>query len=197
MSHDTYWRSLEQRFGRQLGNLESILRTRGILSIHGFNALNSSFCLQVARNLYQYFGADAEIVESASVYKGGAGNWISIEKGSTISPSHLPSYPITVHQGKGICIRNARGSVRLYDFEAGLGALYLSPLPNERLELKIWGFDDDGLRQAARLLPMLTGVGQPDFILVGKRCASEGAAGVLGMGSFDSFWNICETSFLL
>lgn len=197
MSRDTSWQSIEQRFGRQLGNLESILQTRGILSIHAFNSVNSSLCLQIARNLFQYFGADAEIIESASAYNGKAGNLISVEKGSMISSSHLPSYPITVDQGKGICIRNHRGSVRRYEFEEGLGALYLSPLPNERLELKIWGFDDDGLRQAARLLPMLTGVGQPDFILVRKRCAWEGAAGVLGMGSFDSFWNISEASFLL
>lgn len=154
-------------------------------------------CLQIARNLFQYFGADAEIIESASAYQGEVGNLIRVEKGSTISPSHLPSYPITVDQGKGICIRDARGSERLYGFEEGLGALYLSPLPHERLELKIWGFDEDGLRQAARLLPMLTGVGQPDFILVRKRCAWEGAGGVLGMGSFDSFWNVSEASFLL
>lgn len=114
-----------------------------------------------------------------------------------LSPSRLPSYPIIVDQGKGIGIRNARGSVRWYEFEEGLGALYISPLPHERLELKVWGFDDDGLRQAARLLPMLTGVGQPDFVIVRKRCAWEGVAGALGMGSFDSFWNISEASFLL
>lgn len=194
---DTDWQSIEQRFGRQLGSLESILRTRGILSIHAVDALNSGLCLQIARNLFQYFGADAEILESTTAYNSEAGNLISVEKGPTASPSHLPSYPITVDQGKGISIRNAQGSVRLYEFEEGLGALYLSPLPNEGLELKVWGFDDDGLRQAARLLPMLTGVGQPEFILVRKRCAWEGAAGVLGMGSFDSFWNISEASFLV
>lgn len=162
-----------------------------------FNALNSSVCLQIARNLYQYFGADAEIIESATAYLGRVGNLISVEKGSTISASHLPSFPITVDQGKGLCIRDARGIVRLYEFEEGLGAIYLSPLPNERLELKIWGFDDDGLRHAARLLPMLTGVGQPEFVLVRKRCAWEGAAGVLGMGSFDSCWKVSDASFLL
>ena len=168
-----------------------------MLSIQGYNALNSSLCLQIARNLFQYFGADAEIIDSASAYKGKAGNVISVEKGSMISPSHHPSFPISIDQGKGICVRNARGSVRLFEFEEGLGALYLTPLPNERLELKIWGFDDDGLGRAARLVPMLTGVGQPDFVLVRKRCGWEGAAGVLGMGSFDSFWNITEGSFLL
>ncbi|MCJ1466655.1 hypothetical protein MMC07_005275 [Pseudocyphellaria aurata] len=191
------WQSIEQRFGRQLGNLDSILRTRGILSIHGFNVSNSSVCLQIARNLYQYFGADAEINESAHAYLGRAGNLISVETGSTMSPSHLPSFPITVDQGKGICVRDAQGGVKLYEFEEGLGAIFVSPLPNERLELKIWGFDDDGLRHAARLLPMLTGVGQPDFVLVRKRCAWEGAAGVLGMGSFDSFWKVSGASFLL
>jgi hypothetical protein len=45
-------------------------------------------------------------------------------------------------------------------------------------------------------LPMLTGVGQPDFIIVSKRCAWEGAAGVHAMGSFDNSWGVSETSFV-
>ncbi len=114
-----------------------------------------------------------------------------------MSPSVLPSFPISVEHGRGICIRDARGRRRLYEFEDGLGMICVSPLANERLELKIWGFDQRGVNQAARLLPMLTGVGQPDFVLFGKRCAWEGAAGVYAMGSFNNSWNISDASFLL
>lgn len=77
-----------------------------------------------------------------------------------------------------------------------MGAIFLRPLLNERLELVVWGFDQQGLRQAARLVPMLTGVGQPEFVVVSQRCAWEGAAGVLAMGSFDNFWNVSEASFV-
>lgn len=80
--------------------------------------------------------------------------------------------------------------------QRGLGAILLRPLPMERLELDIWGFDSFGLRLAARLLPMLTGVGQPEFIVVSERCAWEGTGGVLAMGSFDRHWELSEMAFV-
>lgn len=153
--------------------------------------------MQVARNLYQYFGADAEIIESKDSIENQAGNIISLEIGPIISSSLLPSYPISIEHGKGIYVHIADGDGKLYEFEAGLGAIFLRPLPDERLELKVWGFDVEGLRQAARLVPMLSGVGQPEFVVVGRRCGWEGAAGVVAMGSFDSFWKISEASFAL
>lgn len=93
-------------------------------------------------------------------------------------------------------MRDAFGFRRTYQFEAGLGAAFLRPLPDERLELVIWGYDDTGLRQAARLVPMLTGVGQPDFIVVSRRCGWKGASGVLAMGLFDYAWKVSKASFL-
>lgn len=92
-------------------------------------------------------------------------------------------------------VRDASDLLRKYPFEEGLGAAFLRPLPDERLELVIWGYDDAGLRQAARLVPMLTGVGQPDFVVVSQRCRWKGADGVLAMGFFDHAWEISKASF--
>lgn len=164
--------------------------------MHFSDAETLKVCVQITRNLFQYFRADAEIIETETI-QGEAGNIIRIDKGPVASLSPLPSFPINIEQGKGISIRDTHGGTKRYEFEEGLGAIFLSPLPDERLELKIWGFDQHGLEQAARLLPALTGVGQPEFIVAGKRCGWEGAAGVFAMGSFDSSWNISDGSFLL
>lgn len=196
MLDNVHWKSLEQRFGRQLGSLDSILRTKGRLVVNFSDAETLKVCVQITRNLFQYFRADTEIIETKSIQRE-AGNMIRVEMGSVASLSSLSSFPISIEQGKGISVRNPRGGRKLYEFEEGLGAIFLSPLPDERLELKVWGFDQQGLEQAARLLPMLTGVGQPEFIVVGKRCGWEGAAGVFAMASFDSSWNISDGSFLL
>lgn len=196
MVHKIHWKSLEQRFGRQLGSLDSILRTGGKHLVYFSDAQTLKVCIQITRNLFQYFRADAEIITKEKT-QGELGNIIRIEMGPVASLSPLSSFPISIAKGKGISVRDARGGRKLYEFEEGLGAIFLSPLPDERLELKIWGFDQHGLEQAARLLPTLTGVGQPEFIVVRKRCRWEGAAGVFAMGSFDSSWNISDGSFLL
>lgn len=106
------------------------------------------------------------------------------------------SDPIGLENDAGLYLRTRGGTKTIFPFEVGMGAIFLRPLLDERLELVIWGFDKQGLRQAARLMPILTGVGQPDFVIVSKRCAWEGAAGVLAMGSFDNFWKLSEASFV-
>ena len=150
---------------------------------------------QVSRNLFQYFGADTEIVSSSHRLDPRVGNIISIQKGDEVLSSVLPSYPIRIERRHGVCVRNTRGEQQCHEFEDGMGAVFLRPLPDERLELLIWGYDDDGLQQAARLLPLLTGVGQPEYIIVSKKCAWKGAGGVIALGSFNAFWNISEASF--
>lgn len=105
-------------------------------------------------------------------------------------------YAVEIKDGEGISIRDALGNTRLYPSDEGLGAIFLRPLPDERLNLVVWGFDDAGLRSAARLVPMLTGVGQPDFIVVSKVCAWKGAAGILALGFLDHRWNVSKTSYL-
>ena len=151
--------------------------------------------LQVSRNLYQYFGADSHIAAGPFHEALSSGNVITLVLGTDELPTPLPSHPISICRESGIVIDKRNNKKRTYAFQDGLGIIFLRPLSTERLELVIWGFDDSGLRQAARLMPMLTGVGQPDFIVVGKRMAWEGAAGALAMGSFDSLWQISEASF--
>ena len=106
------------------------------------------------------------------------------------------SDPIGLDNGGRLYVRGHGNKKTVFPFEVGMGAIFLRPLLGEKLELVVWGFDKQGLRQAARLMPMLTGVGQPEFIVVSKRCAREGAAGVLAMGSFDNFWKMSEASFV-
>ena len=121
---------------------------------------------------------------------------ITVSAGTNVLPRPHHSHPIEIDGDCGVVLHKRDGEKRRYALQNGLGAIFLRPLADERLELVIWGFDDTGLRLAARLFPMLTGVGQPDFIVVRKRMAWEGAAGALAMGSFDSLWQFSEASYL-
>lgn len=194
VSHDRQWLT-KQRHGAQLGPLDSILRSVGRFLIRT-SAPVSDVAVQIARNLFQYFAADSEIIDLGAAVDSQSGNVISVTLGT--DPPILGSHsdPVGLDSGGGLYVRRREGIKTVFPFEVGLGAIFLRPLLRERLELVVWGFDKHGLKQAARLMPMLTGVGQPDFIVVSKRCAWEGAAGVLAMGSFDNFWKVSEASFV-
>ena len=112
--------------------------------------------LQVSRNLYQYFQADSELVASSEGLKLHTGNVITIASGRRLAQSLLPAFPISVADDKGVLVRDHGGGRHLYAFQEGLGVVCLRPLPEERLELVVWGFDEAGLRRAGRLVPMLT-----------------------------------------
>ena len=124
------------------------------------------------------------------------GNVITIALAGDSQQLEPDSHAISICDDRGICIKRPYGTSTVFHLERGLGAIYLRPLPAERLELVIWGHDSQGLDQATRLAPMLAGVGQPDFIVVSERCACYGAQGVLAMGFFDSLWNVSESSFI-
>ena len=151
---------------------------------------------QIARNLFQYFAADVEIVTSKVINPLYTGNVIKVAIGTEDFTSIRKRHPIQLKSSEGILIRDVYGKWKLHPFEAGLGAIFLEPLPDERLRLVIWGFDASGLRIAARLLPMLTGVGQPDFVIVSNKSRWRGAGGALAMGHFDHNWDISMASFL-
>lgn len=195
MTDDNGW-MLELRCGNQLGPLDSILRTSGRLMIRTWSAETFDMALQVSRNLFQYFAADSEIFHSSVDVDRQKGNVISLVLGLDLlkPPSHVHSISIT--KDCGLVLRKGNGQTRAYQLQDSLGAIYLRPLADGRLELVIWGHDDWGLRLASRLVPMLTGVGQPEFIVVNNACAWKGAAGVLAMGSFDNSWNVSESSFI-
>ena len=194
VSRDRQW-LIEQRHGAQLGPLDSILRSAGRFLIRTSGPV-SDIALQIARNLFQYFAADSEIIDLSAAVESQPGNVISITLGSDSAMLGSHSDHVGLDKGGGLYIRRSGGVKTVIPFEVGMGAIFLRPLLDERLELVVWGLDKQGLRQAARLMPMLTGVGQPDFVVVSKRCAWKGAAGVLAMGSFDNFWKVSEASFV-
>ena len=176
--------------------MSAMLRTRDRILIHTVEPTLFDVALQISRNLYQYFRADSEIICSNDPAGRGRGNVVHLACGVELTTSTLSSYPITVDKGQGLTIRKTRGGTRCYGLQPGLGAALLRPLAQGRAELVFWGFDGEGLQHAARLLPMLTGVGQPDFVIVRRECYWKGAAGVLAMGFLDNDWQVSESSYI-
>ena len=188
----------QARQSSQLGPLSSILRSSGhfIINVQTPFTECTNVASQVSRNHFQYFQADTEILVDGTSLGEFEGNVIAIALGVDLEHIHQEKRPVRVSRQQ-ILIDCHNDNIRKYDLEEGLGAIFLSPLPKGRLELVVWGFDVNGLRQAARLVPMLTGVGQPEFIIVRKRCAWEGAAGVLAMGALTNTWQASAGSFMI
>ena len=193
-----FWPSLDQRTGLQRGAMDAIFRTRGHFEIVYSLGSAQSFeiAVQVSRNLLQYFGADAVIrgSDNHEFARSAIGNVISIVLEAQTPSSQLKSFPLHADKA-GIWLRHATGT-RFIDSKVARGAAWLQPLPDERLELVIWGIDAEGLEQAARMVPTLTGVGQPDFVVFSKDASWKGHAGTLAMGFFDYSWNISAGSYL-
>lgn len=158
-----------------------------------------SLAVQVSRNFFQYFGADAEIIgpDQPNPTKGGNRVILSLGSAGLVVATASQHKTFFVDGEKDFCVRGSNGRLAVYGFTEGLGAIFLRPGTNGTLELVIWGFDIPGLRFAARMVPMLTGVGQPDFIVVGQECAWKGAAGVRALGYLDNSWNVAESSAVL
>ena len=122
-------------------------------------------------------------------------NIITVAIGSQISPSSR-ELPIKVSD-QGISLTKANGRSKLIPKDDNPSAIYLRPLAEDRLELVIWGAQKDSAAAAARLIPILPGVGQPDFVILSESCRWKGVAGVHALGFFDSQWRISETSYIL
>lgn len=186
------------RSGRQLGSMTAILRTKGPFIIrHQGSNVTSHIGLQVSRNLHQYFQADANIVSSTSWddTADGTGNVITIAVGDNLPLENVHSdFPIAINSF-GITIPDFKGRDHLYGSDGNpVAAAFLKPLEDERLELVLWGSDGERLIQAARLVPMVTGVGQPDFVVLGEAAKWKGVDGVLAMGFFDHEWQVTPSS---
>ena len=54
----------------------------------------------------------------------------------------------------------------------------------------ICGTDAKGLERAAKLFPYRTGVGQPDWVVVGLKMGVYGMEGVEAMGYYNNLWDI-------
>ncbi|KAM0710933.1 hypothetical protein Q7P35_001671 [Cladosporium inversicolor] len=187
----------ETRHGRQLGSVDSILRTNGAFQIIGHPSEHAEavdrIALQISRNLCQYFSADTEITANMSQsVNNRTGNVISVYLGVDVPPqpheAAAASHGIKVHRNR-VEIRDALGSKRVYRSRGnGLAVIYLRPLPEERLELVVWGVDEASLQIAARLVPMMTGVGVPDFVVADSTLLWKGVDGALAMGFLDENW---------
>ncbi|KAI1516787.1 Peptidase-S9 domain containing protein [Pyrenophora tritici-repentis] len=182
-----------QRSGRQLGTMSAVLQTKGHFIIRHPGLDTSHIALQISRNLHQYFQADTSILSSPSYFLPSetTGNIITLAIGS-IPKGLYPNFPIRASES-GVAISDYRGHEYQYGQEAKAAA-FLRPLEGERLELVLWGVDKEGLRQASRMVPMLTGVGQPDFVVLGENAKWKGVEGALAMGFFGSDWKVTPSS---
>jgi len=186
---------MSERHGRQLGSMTAILRSQGPFLIRHPSVHNTSrVALQVSRNMYQYFHADSIILSSLSdsALPNTTGNIITLTIGNDV-PALAADFPIQIGTN-GCSVRDSQGHIHEYG-QAARGAAFLQPAwGKQRLELVIWGADEEGLRQAARIVPMVTGVGQPDFVVFGDSAKWRGIEGTLAMGFFDSNWEVTGSS---
>lgn len=191
------WKTLGQRHGRQRGALDAILRTHGAFQLVFHSNPTFSTALQISRNLVQYFGADADLVQSSRYDQAlkQTGNVIRVVLGKDVPGAQLESFPIRVESDR-LIFHRPRARPSSVPLVPGMGGVWLQPLPDERLELLVWGYDEPGLRQAARLVPTLTGAGQPDFVVLKDEARWKGHAGTLAMGFFDHEWMISAGSYL-
>lgn len=178
----------------QLGGMDAILRTQNTLQIISHSQKARHTAVQISRNFCQYLGADTEILKSGIGHPRQYSNIVRVVLSKDPPASHLTGFALQVDSSNGISIRTTAGQMT-YPSSAGLGAIFLRPLPAGAVELVVWGYDADGLDVASRLVPMLPGVGQPDFVVADGRMLQEGAGGVLAMGSFDHLWNVTENSY--
>lgn len=154
----------------------------------------SQLAISISRNLYQYFAADTEIIVQKTLEHLPHGNTIFINE----LPKGIPRrFPIFLDNDGHINLRSKHEVVRTFGNEPGLGAIFLVPLPYNALGIVVLGVDEEGLKRAIRLLPLRTGVGQPDFVILGRESGWKGLAGAYALGFFDHDWQITSSSYIL
>lgn len=184
-----------ERSGSQWGALDAFLGSEGLFPIllpPGSESYRHAVALDISRNLYQYFGADTDIT---STMPPGGGNVVLVGRPPLGASCGAESFPISISDAF-VEVLDGRGEPRRYPIEPEMGAVFLCPLSGERLMLVVWGSDEAGLRTASRLLPLRTGVGQPDFVLVGRDSRWSGVGGAKALGMFDSKWRVSGASYV-
>jgi len=192
-----------ERHGRQLGPLSAIMDTPGKLaiiigtqtptSVVHFQRIASS----IAQNLYTYFGAEIDIrFDNDTEITRLEGNIICLgmeDENSyiqeVIADSNVRTKPFPIRAKNSVVTINDTSSVHTYHGD-GVGAVYLHPLETSRLLMIICGTDAKGLERAAKLFPYRTGVGQPDWVVVGLKMGVYGMEGVEAMGYYNNLWDI-------
>jgi predicted esterase len=198
--------SLQQKFpgylrsGRQLGGIDAILRTQGHFIINYTNPKAFNIALQISRNMHTYFYADSEILGvQPTLIPPHSGNRVTIVIGTLsecLGPSPFAIQPDSSTPHRLLVRNHEEYWHQIVAEEGSLGAIWVQPLSDERLELMVWGEDEEGLAQAARLVPTMTGVGVPDFVILDGKAKYRGVDGVLAMGFFDAWWNITSSSYI-
>ena len=190
---------LPARRGRQQGALDAIMRSHGAFRIVYTSPAAKRIALQISRNLCQYYAADTMIVDDYKDAKAASGNVITVAIGKDLPEVYEGySHPIEVFSDRIQIIDNhvaAQPALRGYGSRNGLAAIFLRALPDERLELVVWSVDEESLGIAARLVPLVTGTGQPDFVVADRSMLWKGVEGTLALGHFDDDWNVSRNSY--
>jgi len=164
--------------------MDNILRTEGRFCILTDDASRRT-ALQISRNLSQYYYADTEILSLGADIPPQCGHRIRVFQQPSLDLTPAARSRVSISSVQlGLSIMDLERNTYTYKSEDGLGAIYLDDTGSGHLDLNIWGSNARGLEIAARLVPMLTGVGQPDFIVADKAILEHGAGGVLAMGFF-------------
>jgi hypothetical protein len=188
-----------------VGNLNNILLAvgGGPFQIRYDNKEAISLALDISRSFHQYYGADTVILEGldveAAAWSKGIGYTITIGMKNCLGPAPCisdPWFPIQLSDQGRIRIRDADSYwVQPGGRHGELGAIFLRPSA-QGMEIVIWAKSYKMLQQTARLIPMQTGTGQPEFILVREDAAWKGLDGTY-LGFFDPWWNVTKSSVLI
>ncbi|KAK0269661.1 hypothetical protein LTS00_017218 [Friedmanniomyces endolithicus] len=185
---------LPPRQGKQLGAMDAILSTRGAFQITHLSPAAQHIALQISRNLCQYFGADTKITNDYNEARAANGsNLITIAIGRDLPTT--PESPISFSNSRLEIHDQYSPYPHIYAAANHLAAVWLRPLPDERLDLVVWGADEEGLGIAARLVPLMTGTGQPDFVVADQTMLWKGLEGTLALGYFDVWWKVSRGSY--
>ncbi|KAF2723182.1 hypothetical protein K431DRAFT_265302 [Polychaeton citri CBS 116435] len=179
---------------KQNVGIDGILRSLGAFQIvqHSNSRQAAEVALQISRNLCQYFAADTDLEVDYLSARQAQGNIVSIAVGADL-PTASGGYETIAVSDDELCIRE-KTIVHCYGGEKELSAIFLRPLPSARLELVIWAQQARNLGVAARLVPTLTGVGQPDFVILGD-ALSKGLENAVALGFYDESWGVSRNAF--
>jgi hypothetical protein len=189
----------------QFGGLDAVLRTGDAFTIGYGNETELELAVQVSRNLYQYFAADS-VIQTHGADNEQWGNLITLAVGAQLPSRVQEGFPIRVSEAGRLQVRDSDG---YWGTPGGsrskIGAIFLRPNVNPRcggeplpwgVELVVWGESPAMLAQAARLVPMLTGTGQPDFVILREDAKWKGVDGTY-LGFFDAWWGVAKSSVLM
>ncbi|KAI7473951.1 alpha/beta-hydrolase [Hortaea werneckii] len=184
---------LPVRQASQQGGMNAVLKSKGPFYITYLSHPAKKIALQISRNVCQYFAADTVITDDYNQSLGArTSNLITVAVGSDLTGIlDGADFPIKVFHDH---LEILDQEVHSYGSHRGLAAAFVRPLPNGRLDLVLWGVDEESLAIAARLAPLMTGTGQPDFVVADRSMLWKGLEGTLALGFFDDSWNVSRNS---